>query len=87
LFGFWREEIVVVGSDGGGDGVAPGVGAEGVDIFVLGETGGLHQGLEYVGYGAGYAGFDFAADYGGDEAAEGGVEIVGGEVVGGEEVG
>jgi hypothetical protein len=73
LFGFWREEIVVVGFDGGGDGVAPGVGAEGVDVFVLGLAGGLHQGLKHVGYGAGNAGLDFAADYGGDEAAEGGV--------------
>jgi hypothetical protein len=59
-------EVVVVGGDGGGDGVAPGVGAEGVDVFVLGETSGLEEGLEHIGYGAGYAGFGFAADYCGD---------------------
>jgi hypothetical protein len=29
-------EVVVVGSDGGVDGVAPSVGPEGVDVFVLG---------------------------------------------------
>ena len=56
----------MVGFDGGGDGVAPAVGAEGVDVFVLGLAGGLHQGLEHVGDRAGYAGFEFAADYGGD---------------------
>jgi len=62
-------EIVVVGGDGGADGFAPAVGAEGVDVFVLSETGGLEEGLEHVGYGAGYAGFEFATDYGGDQAA------------------
>jgi hypothetical protein len=62
LFGLWRVEVFVVGFDGGGDGAAPAVGAEGVDVFVLGLAGGLHQGLEHVGYGAGNAGFDFAAD-------------------------
>jgi len=56
----------VVGFDGSADGVAPGVGAEGVDVFVLGLAGGLHQGLEHVGDRAGYAGFDFAADDRGD---------------------
>ncbi len=36
------EEIVVVGCDRCADGVAPAVGAEGVDVFVLGQAGGLH---------------------------------------------
>jgi hypothetical protein len=34
--GVGRVEVVVVGGDGGVDGVAPAVGAEGVDVFVLG---------------------------------------------------
>jgi hypothetical protein len=34
--GVGREKVVVVGGDGGVDGVAPAVGAEGVDVFVLG---------------------------------------------------
>jgi hypothetical protein len=46
VFGFilgvgWIE-VVVVGGDGGVDGVAPAVGAEGVDVFVLGKACGLH---------------------------------------------
>lgn len=69
IVGVGREEMVVVGVDGGMNGIAPGVGAEGVDVFVLGEAGGLKESLEHVGYGAGYARFDLAADYGGDEAA------------------
>jgi len=63
----------VVSLDGVEDGVAPGVGAEGVDVLVLGQASGLEEGLEHVGDRAGYAGFDFAADDRGDQAAEGGV--------------
>jgi len=85
--GVGRKEVVLVGGDGGVDGFAPAGGAEGVDVFVLGDVDGLKEGLEHVGYGAGQAGFDFAADNGGDETGEGGVEIAGGEVVAGEEVG
>jgi len=48
---------------------------------------GLHESLGQVGDGAGGFGFYIAADYGGDEAAQGGAEIAGGEVVAGEEVG
>jgi hypothetical protein len=36
----------VVGVDGGADGFAPGIGAEGVDVFVLGQAGGLEKSLE-----------------------------------------
>ncbi len=79
-------EAVVVGGDGVVDGIAPAVGAEGVDVFVLGEVDGLQLGLEHVGDGAGEAWFDVAADDGGDETPEGGAEIAGGEVVAGEEV-
>jgi hypothetical protein len=81
------EEVVFVRFDGVADGFAPAVGAEGVDVFVLRDVDGLQEGLEHVGDGAGQARFDFAADGGGDEASEGGVEVVGGEVIAGEEVG
>jgi hypothetical protein len=77
----------MITGDGVADGVAPAVGAEGVDVFVLGEADGLEEGLGQVGDGAGCLGFYIATDDGGDEASEGGAEIAGGEVVGGEEVG
>jgi hypothetical protein len=69
--------------DGVADGLAPGVGAEGVDVFMLGEMDGLGQGLRE---GAGGAGFDVTASDGGEETGEGGAEVAGGEVVAGEEV-
>jgi len=73
--------------DGIADGLAPGVGAEGVDIFVLGKVDGLNEGLGEIGQGAGGARLDVAASYAGDEAAEGGAEIAGGEVFAGKEIG
>jgi hypothetical protein len=85
--GLGRDEVVAVLVDGIGDGVAPAVAAEGVDVFVLGEADGLEERLRQVGDGAGGFGFDVAAHDGGDDAGEGGAEIVGGEVVAGEEVG
>ncbi len=89
MLGFWggREEVVVIVVDGVADGLAPGVGAEGVDVFVFGEVNGLQESLRHVGDGAGGSGFYIAADNGGDEASQGGTEIAGGEVVPGEEVG
>ena len=86
-FGSGREEVVVVGVDGIADGLAPVVGIEGVDVFVLGDVDGLQESLSQVGDGAGGSGFYIAADNGGDEACQGGAEIAGGEVVAGEEVG
>ena len=86
-FGVGREEIVVVAVDGLADGFAPAVGAEGVDVFMLREVDGLHEGLDHVGDGASKSGFYVAADYGGDKAGESGAEIAGGEVVAREEVG
>jgi len=77
--------VVVV--DGIADGLAPAVGAEGVDVFVLGHADGLQESLGQVGDGTGGSGFYITADNGGDEAAEGGAEIAGREVVAGEEVG
>ncbi len=86
LLGGGREEVVVVGVDGVADGFAPAVGAESVDVFVLGDVDGLHESLGQVGNGVGGFGFYVAADDGGDEACPGGAEVAGGEVVAGEEV-
>ncbi|MGC1490158.1 MAG: hypothetical protein WA798_02225, partial [Candidatus Acidiferrum sp.] len=63
--------MVEVGVDGIADGLAPAVGAEGVDVLVLREADGLQEGLHQVGDGAGGFGLELAAKYGGDEAAEG----------------
>jgi hypothetical protein len=85
--GSGREEVVVVAVDGVADGFAPGIGVEGVGVFVLGDVDGLQESLGQIGNGAGGSGFYVAADNGGDEAAQGGAEITGGEVAAGEEVG
>jgi hypothetical protein len=77
--------VVVV--DGVADGFAPGVRAEGVDVFVFREVNGLHESLDQVGNGVGGFGLYIAAHNGVDETCEGGAEIAGGEVVAGEEVG
>jgi len=73
--------------DGATDGIAPIGGAKGVDVFVLGEMDGLDKGLGEIGEGAGGARFYIALEDGGEEAAEGGAEIVGGEALSGEEIG
>ena len=54
-----RGRVAVIGVvvDGGTDGVAPGVCAEGVDVFVLGEMDGLEQGLGEVRKSGGGSGF------------------------------
>src|SRR5262249_28646820 len=74
-------------ADGGAEGAAPGFGAEGVDVFVLGELDGLDEGLGEVGEGGGGFGVDFALGDGGEEAAESGVEIMGRNIVAGEVLG
>jgi len=73
--------------DGIADGSSPGVGAEGVDVLALGKMDGLDESLGETGEGVGGARLDVAADDGGQEAAEGGTEIAGGEVLAGEEIG
>jgi hypothetical protein len=87
-FGGGRQAVVVVvvPVDGVADGIAPVVGVEGLTVFVLGDVDGLQEDLRHVGDGAGGSGFYIAADHGGEEAAEGGAEVAGGEVVAGEEV-
>src|SRR6266849_9817206 len=81
-----REEVVAVVVDGIADGLAPAVGAEGVDVFVLGHADGLQESLGQVGDGASGSGFYIAAKDSGDEAPQSSAEIAGGEVVAGEEV-
>jgi hypothetical protein len=80
--------------DGVANGIAPIVGAKGVDVFVLGERDGLDEGLGEIGEGVGGARFYIASEDGGEEAApsrlratEGGTQIVGGEVFSREEIG
>jgi hypothetical protein len=71
------------GSEGGADHAAPGVGAEGVDILVLGEANGLEKGLAEIGEDGGGLGLDVSLGDGGEEVAEGGTEVAGGEVLAG----
>jgi len=52
----------------------------------LGEADGLEKGLEKIGDGAGGADFEVAVEDGGDEAGDGGREVIGGEVGSGEEL-
>jgi hypothetical protein len=66
--------------------VAPGVGAEGVDVFGFGEVDALNHDLGEVSA-AGGLGRDVAASGGGEEAAKSGVEITRGKIVAGEEMG
>ncbi len=73
--------------EGGGHDVTPGIGAEGVDVFVLGELDGLVQGLAEIGEGGSGSGFDVALGDGGEDAGQGGAEIAGGEITAGEERG
>ncbi len=79
--------MVEVLVDGIADGLSPGVGAEGVDVLVLGKRDGLGESLGETGEGAGGARLNVAADDGGQEAAEGGAEIAGAKVFAGEEIG
>jgi len=76
----WRGglEVVEVLADGIADGSSPGVGAEGVDVLVLGTMDGLGESLGEIGEGAGGTGLNGAADDSGQEVTEGGAEIAGG---------
>ena len=72
---------------GGADGFAPGIGAVGVDVFVLGEGQGLDEGLAEIGEGGGGFGFHLALGDSGEEASEGGAEIAGGHEAAGKVIG
>jgi len=78
--------VIEILADGIADDLAPGVCAEGVDVLVLGKMDGLNEGLGEIGEGASGARLDVTAGYAGDEAAEGGAEIAGGEVWTGKEI-
>ena len=67
-------------SEGGGLPVTPGIGAKGVDVFVLGELDGLIQSLAEIGEGGGGFGFDVAFGDGREDAGQGRSEIAGGEI-------
>ncbi len=69
------------------DGFAPGIGAVGVDVFVLGEGQGLHEGLAEIGEGGGGFGLHLALGDSGEEASEGGAEIAGGHKAAGKVIG
>src|SRR5229473_4996718 len=72
---------------GGADGFAPGICAVGVDVFVLGEVQGLHEGLAEIGEGGGGFGFHLTLGDSGEEASECGAEIAGGHIAAGKVIG
>jgi len=72
---------------GGADAFAPGIGAECVDVFVLGEMQVLDEGLAEIGEGGGGFGFYLTLGYSGEEASEGGAEIAGGREAAGQVIG
>jgi len=74
------------GGYGGIDGVAPLVGAEGVDVFGLGELDGIDHGLAEVGQGAGGFALDAALGDATEDLAQGVGEIAGGKIAAGEAV-
>ena len=78
-------EITDVVIDVSGDGLAPGIVAEGGGEFVLREADGLEKSLREERESAGGARFDVAASDGGTETREDGAEIAGGDVMAGEE--
>jgi hypothetical protein len=69
------------------DGFAPGIRAEGVDIFVLGEVQSLDERLAEIGEGGGGFGFDLALGDSGEEAPQGGAEIASGDIASGKVIG
>ena len=87
LLGWSLIQVVGIGVDGGADGVAPVVAAEGAAVLLLSELNALHHDLGEIGEGASGFGLDVALGCSGKEAAEGGVEIAGGKITAGEEIG
>ncbi len=87
LLGLGLVQAVGIGVDRGTDGSAPAIAAEGLCVLVLGEPNALHHDLGEVGESSSGLSFDVALSGGGKEAAEGGVEIAGGEITAREEIG
>jgi hypothetical protein len=81
-----REFVIVVGLNGIGDGFAPSIGAKGADVLMLGELDRLEHGLGEIGKGRSGFGLIAALGDGGEEAAEGGVEIASGKILTGKEI-
>jgi hypothetical protein len=77
--------IRVFMAERGTDGAAPGIGVEGLDVFVLGDGDGLEHGLGEIGESGGDFGFYFAAGDGAKETRHGDAEIAGGQQFCGEE--
>ncbi len=78
--GWWRLEP-------GADDAAPGFGVEGVDVFVLGEVDRLQQSLAEIGESGGGPGLDLTLGDGGEQVAQSGAEVAGGDVAPGKAVG
>jgi len=70
--------------EGGTHGSAPIVGAEGVDVFVLGDGERLDKDLAEISEGGGGFGFDVALGDGGKQAAKGGADVASGDELAGE---
>jgi hypothetical protein len=71
--------IGIVMAERGPDSAAPGIGVEGLDVFVLGDGDGLEHGLGEIGESGGDFGFYFAAGDGAKETRQGDAEIAGGQ--------
>jgi hypothetical protein len=71
--------IRVFMAERGSDSAAPGIGVEGLDVFVLGDGDGLEHGLGEIGECGGDFGFYFAAGDGAKEARHGDAEIACGQ--------
>ena len=75
-----------LGNRGGGserrtDGSAPGVRAECLTVFVVGDRDGLDHGLAEIGERGGDFGLDLALGNGGEEARHGGAQIASGKQI------
>lgn len=67
------------------DDAAPAVGAEGIDVFVLGKMDGLQESLAEIGERSGGFGLELSAGSRSENATEGEAEIAGGKIVAREE--
>jgi hypothetical protein len=74
-------------AEGETDGVAPGIGVEGFDVFVLGDGDGLEHGLGEISQCGGDFGFDLSLGNGAKGPRQGNAEIAGGQQFCGKEAG
>jgi hypothetical protein len=78
--------VIHVVGDGIVDCSTRGIGAERVDVLILGDVDGLQESLAEISQGGRGPGLDVARGDLGEEATEGSVEVTGGEIATGEEV-